>query len=181
MSAHDEMTHNEPGVDISTRIGGSIQGWSGLGENIAMNQPDIQTVFIDWKNSPGHYANMVDPKFNLFGTAVTNGPNGRFWTQQFATASQGQYCDSDNPSTYTGGHTNGNAGAAAPSPTTTNPVTQSSPNVRNPQNPQTPPPPNHQNESPKTLSYNNSPGASYQGKTLPKCSKPNSYYRNRKI
>jgi len=38
-------------------------------ENIARGQPSIEAVFTSWRNSPGHYANMVNVQARHFGFA----------------------------------------------------------------------------------------------------------------
>jgi len=42
------------------------------GENIAAHTgtPDPQLVFDLWKNSPGHYSNMINPNFNVGGIGI---------------------------------------------------------------------------------------------------------------
>ncbi len=40
------------------------------GENIAMTAPSISAMFDGWKNSPGHYANMVGAGYKYFGFAM---------------------------------------------------------------------------------------------------------------
>jgi uncharacterized YkwD family protein len=53
------------------------------GENIAGN-PSAVGAMSSWMNSPGHRANILNPKFNRIGIGVVNGgPYGKMLTQQF--------------------------------------------------------------------------------------------------
>ncbi|MGM9834398.1 MAG: CAP domain-containing protein [Bacilli bacterium] len=45
---------------------GSI-GWVTLGENIAYGYPTAKDVTIGWRESPGHYANMINERFTKLG------------------------------------------------------------------------------------------------------------------
>lgn len=55
-----------------------------LGENIAYGYWDAASVSNGWKNSPGHYSNMISSNFSRIGIGVVN-VNGRYyWVQIFA-------------------------------------------------------------------------------------------------
>ncbi len=49
------------------------------GENIAKGQRSAEEVVKDWMNSPGHRANILNPKYTLIGVGYYNG----FWVQEF--------------------------------------------------------------------------------------------------
>ncbi len=49
------------------------------GENIAKNQETAQEVMTAWMNSPGHRANILNPKFQDIGIGI-DGPS---WVQEF--------------------------------------------------------------------------------------------------
>jgi uncharacterized protein YkwD len=55
--------------------------WWTVGENVGYG-PDAQTVQIAYRNSPGHYANIVEPSFTSIGVGVAVDPAGRVWTAQ---------------------------------------------------------------------------------------------------
>lgn len=66
-------------------------GWQGASENVASRQyesePDIgDKLYEQWQNSPGHYANMVDPDTNTIGIGLTYDAYNDKWygTQNFA-------------------------------------------------------------------------------------------------
>ena len=56
---------------------------SASGENIAYGQRTVATVSEDWKNSKGHYGNMISASYNKvgFGKFSLNGVN--YWVQLF--------------------------------------------------------------------------------------------------
>lgn len=55
------------------------------GENIALGQRSPEEVVRDWMNSPGHRANILNPRFGAIGVAaVQNSQTGQiYWTQTF--------------------------------------------------------------------------------------------------
>ena len=52
------------------------------GENIAMGQRTPAQVVESWRNSPGHYANMVKAGFGKLGVGMSNS-NRIYWVQMF--------------------------------------------------------------------------------------------------
>ncbi len=55
-----------------------------VAENIAMGQPDSQSVLRSWMNSPGHRANILNRSYRRIGVAAYQTDEGRiFWCQQF--------------------------------------------------------------------------------------------------
>jgi uncharacterized protein YkwD len=65
-----------------------------MGENIAAGNPDAQSTFIQWQESPGHNANMLSSNFTMMGIgrATGGGTYGVYWTNLFA--------GTDEPSCY---------------------------------------------------------------------------------
>ncbi len=53
------------------------------GENVAWNQQTVAEVMQAWMTSPGHRANILNPAFQDFGAAMTNGSHGKYWCQDF--------------------------------------------------------------------------------------------------
>lgn len=56
------------------------------GENIAAGYSTAAGVFIGWKNSPGHNANMLNANFKVIGISlvyVAGSPYGYYWTTDF--------------------------------------------------------------------------------------------------
>ena len=67
-------------------------GWTNAAENVAMHggSGDIGAMMFDlWLNSPGHYANMVNPELNSIGIGLAHDPVDNAWyaTQNFASYS----------------------------------------------------------------------------------------------
>jgi uncharacterized protein YkwD len=57
-----------------------------VAENVAWNQRSVAQVVQAWVNSPGHYANMINPDYTEFGAACVNW----YWTFDFgSSAGQG--------------------------------------------------------------------------------------------
>ena len=58
------------------------------GENIAAGYGSPAAVVEGWKNSPGHYANMINPNFTKLGVGYTptnvEGTYWNYWTQLFS-------------------------------------------------------------------------------------------------
>lgn len=50
-------------------------GW--WAENIAYNYSSAEMLFEQWKNSPGHYRNMMNPNLRAIGIGVYRGSNGQ--------------------------------------------------------------------------------------------------------
>lgn len=56
------------------------------GENIAAGYSNAQAVFEAWKNSPGHYANMINPNYRVIGIGLVQLSGSRYtwyWTTDF--------------------------------------------------------------------------------------------------
>ncbi|KAI9500396.1 CAP domain-containing protein [Coemansia spiralis] len=75
------MTHSDPSGTLGARFSADGVSWEGAAENIAWNQADVSAVMKAWKNSPGHYENMIGD-YTSVGFGVTN----LYWTQDFLKA-----------------------------------------------------------------------------------------------
>ncbi|KAK9719532.1 hypothetical protein K7432_004739 [Basidiobolus ranarum] len=76
-----QMTHDEPGRPLSTRVTETGFKWSAIGENVAMGYTSIDLVMEGWMNSAGHRQNILNPQFTSFGSGYV--ANGNYWTQVF--------------------------------------------------------------------------------------------------
>lgn len=68
-------------------------GWSSYSENVAMRSAGGDAgalLFEQWRNSPGHYNNMMDPDANAIGIGVAYNAAEGAW---YATQNFGQYKD----------------------------------------------------------------------------------------
>ncbi|KAK9767226.1 hypothetical protein K7432_003108 [Basidiobolus ranarum] len=77
-----QITHDEPGRPLSTRVSETGFKWTALGENVAMGYTSVEAVMNGWMNSPGHRQNILNPQFTHFGSGYV--ANGNYWTQDFA-------------------------------------------------------------------------------------------------
>jgi uncharacterized protein YkwD len=61
-----------------------------MAENIAAGNSDAQATFTQWKNSPGHNANMLGANFTQIGIgrATGGGTYGVYWTNVFGGDSE---------------------------------------------------------------------------------------------
>ncbi|KAJ2013466.1 hypothetical protein GGI14_005368, partial [Coemansia sp. S680] len=55
----NQMTHADSSGSLGQRCSNAGLQWRGVAENVAWNYPDVTAVVKGWKNSAGHYANMV--------------------------------------------------------------------------------------------------------------------------
>lgn len=69
-----------------------------FGENIAAGQTSASSVTNSWKNSSGHYRNMVDPDFSSIGIGCFYFNGRYYWVQCFGT---GQLRTASKPSNIT--------------------------------------------------------------------------------
>jgi uncharacterized protein YkwD len=62
-----------------------------MGENIAAGNSTAAGTFDQWKNSPGHNANMLGANYTVMGIgrATGGGQYGTYWTNVFGGAEDG--------------------------------------------------------------------------------------------
>ena len=58
-----------------------IGNWRWVGENVGFG-PSVSSINTALVNSPGHYANMVNPDFTHVGIGVVVTADGRVWVSQ---------------------------------------------------------------------------------------------------
>jgi uncharacterized protein YkwD len=88
MAARHYFDHQQPDgsfpADRATRAG---YAWRVVGENIASGQRTPQEAVAAWLDSPGHCANLMNPKFSEMGAAWAINPANdnrtAYWTQMF--------------------------------------------------------------------------------------------------
>ena len=90
MAARDYMRHVDSlGRDSFQRMDAFDYDGSGLrGENIADGNGDADATFVQWMDSPGHNANMLNPHYTLIGIARAYGADskyGWYWTTDFGS------------------------------------------------------------------------------------------------
>jgi len=83
------LSHTRPdGSSCFTVLSEYGIGYMAAGENIAAGYPNAASVVEGWKNSKGHYENMVNPNFKKLGVGLSkqNKDNYRiYWTQLFTS------------------------------------------------------------------------------------------------
>lgn len=78
------FTHNPCGEDAFEFFPAEFPP---TGENAAYGYQTIRLTYIAWLNSPGHYANIVNPFARCFGSSRTLNPALPFlWITDFASA-----------------------------------------------------------------------------------------------
>jgi uncharacterized protein YkwD len=88
MARHNEFEHE--GSDGSTppqRATRAGYAWRTVGENIAAGSTSAEEVMQGWLASPGHCANLMDPRFTETGIGYVvdaRSKSGVYWTQMFA-------------------------------------------------------------------------------------------------
>jgi Cysteine-rich secretory protein family len=88
MSAHDHFEHEgTDGSSPSARISRVGYKWMTAAENIALGPTTAKQVVDGWLTSPGHCANIMDPRSTQMGLAYAVTGNGRdiYWAQDFAS------------------------------------------------------------------------------------------------
>lgn len=81
----DKMAHTRPdGRKWSTVYTDMEYFYTAAGENIAAGQQSVASVSQGWKNSPGHYANMINTDFTKVGFGYVEVDNIKYWVQLFA-------------------------------------------------------------------------------------------------
>ena len=90
MATHDFFSHTgSDGSQIGMRATAAGFVWFTVGENIAAGQETAARAMTGWIDSPGHCANLMDPRFDSLGMACTSVPTttgGTYWTQVLGRA-----------------------------------------------------------------------------------------------
>ncbi|KAJ1565719.1 hypothetical protein HK096_011316 [Nowakowskiella sp. JEL0078] len=97
------QTHSKNGIGMVARVQ-KLTGLTNLylGENVAPGFETVQDVFNSWKNSPEHFANLVNPVFNVVGVAFARNSKCSqkiYWAQDFALVSSQAAIYQENPIT----------------------------------------------------------------------------------
>ena len=77
--SHTSPTYGSP-FDMMKKFGVS---YTTAGENIAKGYSGAEAVMNGWMNSPGHKANILNPKFGTLGVGYVNKGGTTYWTQMF--------------------------------------------------------------------------------------------------
>ena len=86
MASRDRLSHQFPGEPgLRDRIAATALRFDASGENVASG-PTASGINEEWMHSPGHRANILDPKYNAIGVAVARGIEGFYAVTDFAHA-----------------------------------------------------------------------------------------------
>lgn len=121
-------------ISHNPNLAGQVAGgWSLIGENVGTG-PEVGGIMTAFVNSPSHYRNIVEPRFDYIGVGVTWGTDGRMYTTHVFMDLEASPAPAPAP-----------APAAAPAttaaaPATTAPATTTTTTAPPPPPPPTPPP-----------------------------------------
>ncbi|EES91388.1 CAP domain-containing protein [Clostridium botulinum] len=90
MAETEEFSHNDKNGNFifKDELDKINYKWNEVGENIAQNyyskNPDklAEELFNQWKNSPGHYKNMISSNFNEIGFGISITENDKIYATQ---------------------------------------------------------------------------------------------------
>jgi len=78
------MSHTRPnGSSCFTILDDASVSYWACGENVACGQSSAKSVSNSWKNSKGHYANMINAGFGKIGIGVIKYDGTYYWCQLF--------------------------------------------------------------------------------------------------
>ncbi len=87
MAHNDNFDHTDShGRDFAARLKAFGYNKPTKGENIAAGDSAAAATVSQWKNSPGHRANMLNSKFKVMGVGRAQDPGSEFgwyWTADF--------------------------------------------------------------------------------------------------
>lgn len=86
MNYSQQFSHTRPSGEACFSVFGTYGvGYRTAGENIAAGQRTPESVVNAWKNSEGHYKNMINANFNKLGVGMSDMQMGYgiYWTQLF--------------------------------------------------------------------------------------------------
>lgn len=91
LTAYAQRRAEEISRDFEHRRPGNAAWYSGLtgygrvsvGENLASGFDDTDSVIAGWKNSPGHYRNMITARFTKIGVGLAKINGIYYWVQIF--------------------------------------------------------------------------------------------------
>lgn len=75
MVSRNYWGHNVQGESTWQFVAASGYTYQKMGENLAFGQLSARGLAVDWKNSPTHYRNVVDPVFTEIGCYSKNYPS----------------------------------------------------------------------------------------------------------
>lgn len=84
LASHSELSHRFPGEpELAQRVGATGARFNALAENVAVAD-DPEVIHLALMNSPGHRANIMNPRYNAVGIGVVMVRKSIYVTQDFA-------------------------------------------------------------------------------------------------
>ena len=88
-----DFEHRRPG---NTAWHSGLTAYGAVGENLAYGFNDTQSVMTGWKNSPGHYRSMINPRFTKIGVGLAKINGVYYWVQIFGDDTATSFYNSRN-------------------------------------------------------------------------------------
>jgi uncharacterized protein YkwD len=89
MAQWNTMAHVLPGAaepTLESRAAAAGYNYAWLGENIAFNYPDAESLVAAWMNSPKHRANILNPNYTAIGVGFARNSLGQpYATEDFGS------------------------------------------------------------------------------------------------
>jgi uncharacterized protein (TIGR03000 family) len=90
MARHNTIAHTLDNGTFVDRMRRTGYVHMAAGENCAQGQPTPAAAVQSWMQSPGHRANLLNPRYTEIGVGIQIGASGqKFWTQLFARPAGG--------------------------------------------------------------------------------------------
>lgn len=87
MAVNRYFSHDDLGRGWQQRFNDCGYGTAADGENIAEGHPDAAQTFEQWRTSPPHNANLLNPSYHAIGVGRAEAPGGDwYWTADFGAA-----------------------------------------------------------------------------------------------
>ena len=99
MSSNQKMSHTgQGGSSVGDRVKDEGYRFTGVGENIAAGQTDVEKVMEAWMNSPGHRKNILNRKWLHIGAAAVRSSSGKiYWCAVFGSSNNNPGTLDDTP------------------------------------------------------------------------------------
>ncbi|MDE6834164.1 MAG: SCP-like extracellular [Ruminococcus sp.] len=84
--SHERPSWNDEVITFDTVIDDNMIPWEYAYENLANGMDTVEATFMQWQNSPKHWATIMNPDVQYMSAAVTYDPNsdhGWYWEQMF--------------------------------------------------------------------------------------------------
>ena len=98
-----KFSHNRPNDELFiTAVDDSLVPYSKAAENIAAGSDNAEATFAQWKNSPNHWAAIMNPEYTHIGVGVTYDMNSdyKYYWEQLFVATTKKFDDQTIPERY---------------------------------------------------------------------------------